>query len=242
MQNEKETQPVGEGIVTFIQRHRKGIFFCVGLLALTLVICFMALSLRDVFNNKAISAVEDLGSRFEALRSSITEASGTEASGTEEDSADDVAGLIADLESFAKKNSGYAGSKAWSMIGEIRSERKEWDEAETAWAAAAKAGPRTYLAPLAWFNAAIAAEEQGRTEEAIDYYAKSIAAPAGFPAAPRAQFSIGRLQESLNETDAAIEAYRAVISSWPHDTVWVNLAHSRIITLETGSIIILETE
>jgi len=58
-----------------------------------------------------------------------------------------------------------------------------------------------------------------------------------FPAAPRAQFSVGRLRESLNEDEKAIEAYRAVISSWPNDQVWTNLARSRIIALEikTGS-------
>jgi tetratricopeptide (TPR) repeat protein len=118
------------------------------------------------------------------------------------------------------------------MIGSIRSEQKNWPEAETAWAASANAAPKIYLAPLAWFNAGAAAEEQGKTVEAIDYYTKSIAAPSGFSAAPRAQFSVGRLRESLGETAAAIEAYRAVISGWPYDQVWVNLAYSRIIMLE----------
>jgi tetratricopeptide (TPR) repeat protein len=175
-----------------------------------------------MFRKKAISTVEELGNRYETLRYTITE----------DYYASDVENLLSDLESFAKKNSGYAGSKAWSLIGNIRCERKEWPEAETAWAAAAKAAPKIYLAPLAWFNAGVAAEEQGKTVEAIDYYAKSLAAPSGFSAAPRAQFSIGRLRESLGETAAAVDAYRAVISGWPYDTVWVNLAYSRIITLE----------
>jgi tetratricopeptide (TPR) repeat protein len=178
--------------------------------------------LQDSFRKKANSAIEELGTRYQALRPTITE----------DDSAVDVENLLSDLETFAKKNSGYAGGKAWSMIGSIRSERKEWAESETAWAAAANTAPKIYLAPLAWFNAAVAAEEQGRTVEAIDYYTKSIAAPSGFSSAPRAQFSVGRLQESLGETAAAIDAYRAVISDWSYDTVWVDLAYSRVIILE----------
>jgi len=57
-----------------------------------------------------------------------------------------------------------------------------------------------------------------------------------FSSAPRAQFSVGRLHETLNENEKAVEAYRAVISSWPydqiHDQIWTNLARSRIIALE----------
>jgi len=90
------------------------------------------------------------------------------------------------------------------------------------------------LAPIAFFNAGAAAEEQGKTEEAIAYYTNSLSSSADFPDAPRAQFAVGRLRESLHETDAAIEAYRAVISGWSYDQVWTSLAHSRIIALETA--------
>jgi tetratricopeptide (TPR) repeat protein len=178
--------------------------------------------LQDTFRKKANSAIEELGSRYAALRPSITE----------DDSSVDVENLISDLTSFAKKTSGYAGSKAWSLIGNIHSEKKEWAESETAWVAAANVAPKIYLTPLAWFNAGVSAEEQGKTAEAIDYYTKSIAAPSGFSSASRAQFAIGRLRESLGETAAAVDAYRAIISDWPYDQVWVNLAYNRIIMLE----------
>jgi tetratricopeptide (TPR) repeat protein len=141
--------------------------------------------------------------------------------------------LLAELESFAKKTFfGYAGGKAYSIIGAIHSERKDWPAAETAWAAAAQAAKKTYLAPLAYFNAGAAAEEQGKTEEAIGYYASSLEFTEDFPGAPHAQFSIGRLRESQGDNAAAIEAYQAVISGWTYDMVWASLAHSRIIALE----------
>jgi tetratricopeptide (TPR) repeat protein len=178
--------------------------------------------LQESLRKKANIAIEELGSRYEALLPTITE----------DFSAVDVENLISDLTSFAKKTSGYAGGKAWSLIGSIHSEKKEWAEAEEAFVAAANVAPKIYLAPVAWYNAGVTAEEQGKTEEAIGYYTKSIAAPAGFSSAPHAQFSIGRLRESLGETAAAVDAYRAVISDWSYDQVWVNLAYNRIIVLE----------
>ena len=227
MQNANEKNETSGGIIDFLQKYRNQLFICAGVILVSLVVCFAVLMLRDSLRNRAIIAVEELESRYDDLHSSITDEDTDE-----EDYTDDVKSLLSDLETFAQKNSGYAGSKAWSIIGSIRSEKKEWAEAEEVWIAAAEAGTKTYLAPLAWFNAGVAAEEQGKTEEAIEHYSKSISAPSGFSAAPRAQFAIGRLRETLDDTAAAIEAYRAVISGWPYDTVWVNLAHSRIIALE----------
>lgn len=222
MQNSSENPGLGQGINDFIQKNRKPIVIGAVALAALLVICIAALSLRDVLQRKAISEVEELNSRYEAIRHSITE----------EYMEIEAAELLADLETFAKKNSGFAGGKAWSIIGSIHSEKKDWAEAEAAWAQAAEKSEKSYLAPIAWFNAGIAAEEQGWLEEAIDYFSKSISAPAGFSSAPRAQFTIGRLNETLDNREAAIAAYRAVISGWPYDMVWTNLAHSRIIALE----------
>jgi tetratricopeptide (TPR) repeat protein len=222
-----EHAAVGDGINEFIQKHRKPLFVLAGTILLVLVLCIVALSVMDVLRVRAISAVEEFGSRYETLSPSITE----------EYSIDDTAELIVDIEAFVKNPfmaSGYAGGKAWSIIGSIHGDKKDWAAAEAAWVQAAKAGKKTYLAALAFFNAGAAAEEQGKTEQAIEYYTNSLASSADFSAAPRAQFAIGRLRESLNENAAAIEAYRAVISGWPYDRVWTNLAHSRIITLEAA--------
>ena len=223
MDKTNENDGIGESINSFIQKHRKPIYVSAGVVLLLLIMCIAAFSLMDVFRGKAITAVEELGGRYEALHDTINE----------DYSSVDVATLLEDLEKFAQKNSGYPGSRAWTLIARIHSDQKNWPDAETAWIAAAGKARNTYLAPVAWFNAAAAAEEQGKTEEAIIYYSSSISSPAGFPSASRAQFSIGRLRESLNEDEEAITAYRAVISGWPHDTTWTNLAHSRIIALET---------
>jgi tetratricopeptide (TPR) repeat protein len=90
---------------------------------------------------------------------------------------------------------------------------------------------KTYLEPVAFYNGAVAAEEQGNTAQAIELYTKAASA-ADFPAASRAQFAIGRLQEA-NGKDAALEAYKSLLSKWPNDQVWANLAQSRIIALSS---------
>jgi tetratricopeptide (TPR) repeat protein len=221
-QNTEQTN-LNDGINEFVRKHRKPIFVSMGVLILILAVTVSSLSLVDVFRKKAIRTAEELNSRYEALRFNIAD----------ESKAADVEALLADLDAFARKTSGYAGGRAWALIGGIRSDTKEWAAAEAAWAGAAKAAPKTYLAPIALFNAAVAAEEQGKTAEAIDYYTRSVSHPAAFPAAARAQFAIGRLHEAAADTDAALAAYRAVIAAWPRDAVWSGLAQSRIISLET---------
>jgi len=213
---------VSESINDFIQKNRKPIFIVAGALFALLIAVIAVLSLMDEYRNRAIAAAEDFNGRYETLLPSINE----------EYSQDDVASFLEELTAFAKKNSGYTGGRAWLLIAGIHTAKKEWADAEAAYTKAAKSAGKTYLAPLAWFNAAATAEEQGKTTEAIGYYENSLTTAAVFSAAPRAQFSVGRLQETLNENEKAIEAYKAVISNWSYDQVWTNLARSRIITLE----------
>jgi len=214
---------ISEDINSFIQKHRRSIFATAGVLALAIVVVIVVISAMSTLNKKAVAVAEELNERYESLRSSITE----------DGKAGDVAALIADIEAFAGKKSGYAAGRAWAISARIHGEKKEWVEAENAWVRSAQAAAKTYLAPLSWFNAGVAAEEQGKTEEAIEHYTKAVSADAGFSSAPRAQFSIGRLLETSEDNAGAIAAYREVISRWPNDTAWHNLALSRIIALES---------
>lgn len=227
MQDEKNTSAnIGERINAFIQRNRKGIFTIGGILIALFVGLVVFLSLQDVFQKRAISEMEELNKRFEDLRLSIAD----------EPYSSDIQALLADLNTFTEKRgfagSGFAKSKALSIIAQIYSDRKEWSLAEEAWIKTSEAGNKTYLGPLSLFNAAAAAEEQGKYEQAIEYLEKCIAHPFEFPSAPRAQFSIGRLYEKMNNYPAAIEAYRMVIVNWQDIPVWQLLARSAIINIE----------
>ena len=213
MQNEEAN--LNEKINDFVQKNRKPIFVSLGVLLAVFAGTVAFFSLTDFFRKKAISEVEELNRRYESV--------------TDETEAAEVESLLADLDAFAKKTSGYAGARAWAIIAVYHGDKKEWAQCETAWRGAAKTAGKTYLAPIAFFNAAVAAEEQGKNEEAVELYTQSISQAAAFPAAAHAQFAIGRLKETLNDKPAALEAYRLVLANWPNDSAWVNFAQNRII-------------
>ena len=208
----------------FIQRNRKPIFISAGAIALAFIGSIVTLLLMDTFQRRAISELEELRERYHALHFDIGEETLTS----------ELQQLLVDLSAFAGRSSGFVSGSAWAMYARIYSERGEWPQAEAAWRNAAAAAARTYLGPIALFNAAVAAEEQGRIAEAIELFGMSVSHNEPFPAAAHAQFSIGRLNETMNNRAGAIEAYRVVLARWPEVLVWANLAQSRIIALETG--------
>jgi len=221
-ENENENQSFVEKINGFSKRNRKGIIIFFSAIFIMLAGLIVFLSLQDVFNKKAIAEVEELNVKFQELRYKTNDVNYTA----------EIQTLLSDIENFAKNKSGYAASKAWSMAAQIYSGRSEWQKSEEAWLNAAKTGDKTYLGPIALFNAAASAEEQGKIELAIELLQKSIDHKFEFPAAPRAQFSIGRLYEQLGNYPAAIESYRTVMINWQNVPVWQYLARSRITAIE----------
>jgi tetratricopeptide (TPR) repeat protein len=222
MQNENEKLSFGEKINEFSHKNKRGIIIFTGAVFILLAGLIVFLSLQDVFNKKAIAEAEELNVRFQELRYFTNDENYTA----------EIKTFLSDTEAFAKNKSGYAASKAWSMAAQIYSSRNEWQKAEETWLNAAKAGDKTYLSPISLFNAAVAAEEQGKIELAIELLQKSIDHKFEFPAAPRAQFSIGRLYEQLGDYPAAVESYRTVMINWQNVPVWQYLARSRIIAIE----------
>ncbi|MFP3088920.1 tetratricopeptide repeat protein [Treponema sp. TIM-1] len=220
--NEKaeRDKKINDTLVDFVQNNRKILFTVL----LGIIVIFggliAAIAIRDTLQTKAIGKVEGLRERYEALRSEINEPSKEE----------EVRALEDELKTFASGIFSYAGARAYSLLGNIYGDKKSWAEAQEAWTNAARKAPKTYLAPVALYNAAVAAEEQGSIETAIALYTECTGF-SEFPAAHRAQFAIGRLEESLNNYDAAIEAYQGVINSWQSEGDWVNLAQSRLIAL-----------
>jgi tetratricopeptide (TPR) repeat protein len=211
-----------ERINNFIRDKRRTIFICIGL-ALVLLAAFIgAVGIRNKLRERALIRVEEFTRRYEELRFNIADGANAEA----------AAALLEELSGFASGASGYPGGRAYALIAGIRGDKKEWAEAEQAWREAAKKAGKSYLAPVALFNAAAAAEAQGKIPEAISLYAQCLASPGAFPSSPRAQFAIGRLEEKQGNKENALDAYRTLRVNWPNDTLWRNLAQSRIISIE----------
>jgi predicted negative regulator of RcsB-dependent stress response len=223
-EEKKRNESIGDAIADFIQNNRRGIVICLGVIVIAVAGCIAGFAIRNVLRDKALSTIEDFSDRYDQLVMDINDP---------EKSAD-VQTLLDELNAFAGNQSGYAAAQAHSIAASIYAEKKDWAGAEKSWTASAKAGAKTYLAPVALFNAAVAAEEQGKTDEAVTLSTESASYPADFPEAPRAQFAIGRLLETQGDKQGAIEAYRAVREKWSGATVWINLAQNRIIVLESS--------
>ena len=210
----------------FIQKNRRALF--IGLLAVVIALIGLIIfvTVRDRLQASALSQFDDFSRRHSALRVAepgegldlITHAM-------------EMVSLIDELNAFASRTSGFAAARAFNLIAEIHWDQQNWPAAERAWLEVARVASRTYLAPIALFNAAVAAEEQGNIDSAITHLTRAAAMGDVFPSAPRAQFSIGRLEEKRNNPDAAIAAYRRLLSQWPNEPVWANLAQNRILYL-----------
>jgi tetratricopeptide (TPR) repeat protein len=220
-EEKKEKVNFSEIIIDGIQKNRK-ILITTGIVIIVLLIGFATgLSIRDSLVAGGISKIEAFNERYEALRFDLNDPSKEE----------EVNTLVGELSAYTPKAFGYSAVRAYMLTASIQADRKNWQEAKTAWAEAARKGGKSYLVPVSLFNAGVAAEEAGDIEEAITYYTKVLAFADSFPQPAKAQFSIGRLREEQQNKEAAIAAYRELIEKWPTETIWINLANSRIIAL-----------
>jgi tetratricopeptide (TPR) repeat protein len=217
----------GEKLNEFLQKNRKGLVISLVAVVVLLIGFAVGFAVYGNLQEKALSTVEEFNRRYEALRVYIN-------SENEEDVSkkDDVKVLQEDLAVFEAKASGFTAARAYAISAGIYGDQKNWADAEKTWASAAAAAAKTYFEPAALFNAAVSAEEQGNNGGAVGFYNQALSSGDDFPAAPRAQFAIGRIEEGRGNKEAAIEAYRVVLSKWPGDDVWANLAQSRIIVLQ----------
>jgi len=224
-QQEKKAT-INEKLNDFIQKNR--VKLIAGLSAILIILAGIVIftTVREKIQTGALAKVDAFTQRYYDLRMYISE------DDHDDDSKQaDINALLEDLSEFAAKNSGFAAARAYSISAEIYAGQKKWEDAEKAWLASADKAAKAYLAPVSVFNAAVAAEEQGNSQQAIDLYARALNYGDNFPAAARAQFSVGRLEEGRNNRSAALEAYRSLVSKWPNDPVWTNLAQSRIVVL-----------
>ena len=210
----------GDRIAFFLQKYRTILLSTLVLFAAALIGVTAFFSIRTAMQKKAIAVLEG----YEERKSKLD---------LEDDSQSPEAGaLLEEVTAFAPKSFGYAAAKAWSLAADIHAARGEWDKAEEAWSASAQKGKDIYLFPLSLYSAAVAAEEQGKLDSALEYYRRSLTFPGIFPAASRSRFNIGRIHEAQGEREKAAEAYRDLIEKAPESN-WAKLAQSRIITLET---------
>ena len=214
-----------EKLNDFLQKNRQSIFIVLIAIVAAIAALVIGLTVNEKQKASAFTKVDAFNERYVELYPYIAGGEGDAASKQEE-----VISLLDEINAFAAKSSGFAAARSYSLSAEIYKRQENWPVAEKTWVLAAKAAANSYIAPISYYNAATAAEEQGNNRGAIDLYKQALGYEQ-FPNAARAQFNIGRLEESENNRDAALEAYRNLLAKWPKDELWANLAQSRILVL-----------
>jgi len=138
-----------------------------------------------------------------------------------------------DLDNVAKKwPRTIAAQRALLRKSAILSQKKEYAEAEKVALEAYARNKKSYVAPIALEIAAVAAEEAGNTDAALEHYMTlSKDYTIDNPVAPHALFNVGRLQESKKDYKAALESYNKLVGTYGNSE-WAMLAKDRVIYLK----------
>ncbi|MGB4572159.1 MAG: hypothetical protein WBH97_04965 [Rectinemataceae bacterium] len=212
----------------YVRKHRKILIA----ISAVIVAAVLAIGIYSVVSN---SRAEKAAEAMETARTNITAWSGEadEAKKTELKTA-----LVAELETLAKKwPRTFSAQEALFAKAGISLQDKDYEGAESGYLAAADRLPKTYLAPIALEAAAIAAEERGAADKAVEYYGRIVANYKELaPNTAHAYFSLGRLAEGRAEWSVALENYEKLSADHP-DSDWTKLAKDRIIFIKASGLV-----
>lgn len=140
-------------------------------------------------------------------------------------------------EIFDRFGNTFAAQRAHFVLASVAWENEEYEEAAAEFSTLAEEFSRSYLAPVALFNAAVAEEELGNPEEARSRYEKLVGEYADSSAqVPRALFALGRLSEGSESWEEAATYYNRILDEYGQSS-WTTLARNRIIFLQTEELI-----
>ena len=91
--------------------------------------------------------------------------------------------------------------------------------------------PKSYLAPVSLFDAAVCLEEKGDTDQAQKLYIQVYTSYKDSTVAPRALFDAARLDEAKSAWTDAQKKYDQVESLYGQ-SAWTKLAQDRVIELK----------
>jgi TolA-binding protein len=129
----------------------------------------------------------------------------------------------------------FAAQRAFFTRGLMNLEKEKWEEAATAFLVVSDTWPDSYLASVSLYNAGAAREELGDSEGAAALWTRIVEDYGDLsPDAPEALFNLGRLAETSDNREKAIEYYRDIAARYP-ESRWTDLGKSRILVLEGRS-------
>lgn len=137
-----------------------------------------------------------------------------------------------DTEAFIAENdvNSYLGAKATMLLAEVRFMEENWSEAYELSLAIAESHSDDYMGPLSYINAAVAAENNNDTDEALrlytyvwDTYGVSC------PEAPQALFNQARVEYQNGNAEIARSIFEQLTSEFP-SSYYSAIARSWLLT------------
>lgn len=228
MKDEKEkldgSEKLANGISAFIEEHRVLILVIATVLICALVVFVFAANAAEKKENALQVKVDSLQRSYENLL-------------YQADADEELRLLAADLAEVADQGgSKYSGIKASYVQGLVLMTVEDYAQAYDAFVVVYEKAPTSYLAPLAMFNAAVAKEDLGNTDEAIALYER-ITHDFGYDVsvAPRALFSSARLHQAKGDIELARSTYQQIVDQYTNNgsqlSEYVALSRNALITL-----------
>ena len=190
VQTNVEKKSLSENLGDFILRNLRVIFVFCGVLLLGAVCAVVVISVNEKTIEKGLGKIDLIS--YELTNKSY-DLSETEIAARQDKAVSSLSELVG--------KSGIVGVRANMLSAEIYYQKKDFENARSAWLAAAQKGKNTYIAPIALFNAASCSEELGNLDDAAAGY-KSASEVKDFYEAAHALFSLGRVQEAWGQTAA----------------------------------------
>lgn len=219
VQKNVEKKSLSENLGDFILRNLRVIFVFCGVLLLGAVCAVVVISVNEKTIEKGLGKIDLIS--YELTNKSY-DLSETEIAARQDKAVSSLSELVG--------KSGIVGVRANMLSAEIYYQKKDFENARSAWLAAAQKGKNTYIAPIALFNAASCCEELGNLDDAAAGY-KSASEVKDFYEAAHALFSLGRVQEAKEDFVAAAASYQALVDKSPEDS-WAKLAKNRLVSLK----------
>lgn len=219
VQKNVEKKSLSENLGDFILRNLRVIFVFCGVLLLGAVCAVVVISVNEKTIEKGLGKIDLIS--YELTNKSY-DLSETEIAARQDKAVSSLSELVG--------KSGIVGVRANILSAEIYYQKKDFENARSAWLAAAQKGKNTYIAPIAFFNAASCSEELGNLDDAAAGY-KSASEVKDFYEAAHALFSLGRVQEAKEDFVAAAASYQALVDKSPEDS-WAKLAKNRLVSLK----------
>jgi len=125
----------------------------------------------------------------------------------------------------------YGGERGLQIRADANFAKKAWDASLKDYETLAARFPKSYLAPISLFNAAVCCEEKGDADNALKLYVQASDSYKDSTVAPRALFDSGRLYEAKSDWTNAQKAYQSMDGLYAQ-SMWTRLAKNRLVELK----------